>query len=68
MNIPLLIFMLFLAFGAGFSFGVGRDECPRVIMGYDCKGDFCNHCKNEVERAKAAMDKRNPPPTYHFRP
>jgi hypothetical protein len=67
-NLPLLIFMLVLAFGAGYAFGISQDECPRIIEGYKCRGDFCNHSKNEVEKAKAAMERRDPPSSYNFRP
>jgi hypothetical protein len=64
----LLILMLLLAFGAGYAFGIDRNECPRMILGYDCRGDFCNHCKNEVEKAKAVRDKSEPPKSFSYRP
>lgn len=66
MNIPLLIFMLVLAFGAGYAFGLDHEECPNQILGYSCKGDTCNHSRAEVEKAKKTM--RQDPPTFNFRP
>ena len=68
MNLGLVVFCLFLAFGAGFAFGIDQDECPELIRGYKCKQDFCNHCKNEVEKAKAEVEKRQPPTKFNFRP
>lgn len=67
MNPILLLIMLALAFGAGWALAQD-DECPRMILGWDCRGDFCNHCKNEVEKAKAKMEEQPPPDRYNFRP
>lgn len=43
----------------GYAFGLSTDECPRMIMGYNCRGNDCNHSKNEVAKAKKAMEKRS---------
>ena len=44
------IWIAIVAFTAGYCFR--RDECPRNIRGWDCKGDICNHSRDEVRRAK----------------
>lgn len=31
------------------------DECPRVILGYNCKGDHCDHSDEAVRDAHWTM-------------
>lgn len=31
-----------------------NDECPRVILGYNCRGKNCDHDPLEVQKAKEA--------------
>jgi len=31
------------------------EDCPRVIMGYNCHGDRCDHSDEAVEQAKIDM-------------
>ena len=33
----------------------GDDECPRIIYGYNCKGEKCDHSAAAIEEAKATM-------------
>lgn len=33
-------------------------ECPRILMGYNCKGDKCNHSEEELDKAYAALRDR----------
>ncbi len=32
-----------------------REQCPRRIRGYYCRGKDCDHSKSEVKRAKEDM-------------
>lgn len=34
-----------------------RDEenCPRTVLGWDCRGNACDHRKSELYSAKATM-------------
>lgn len=31
------------------------DECPRMILGYNCKGKICDHSDEAVQQAKWDM-------------
>lgn len=31
------------------------EDCPRCVLGYDCRGDRCDHRKSELYKAKAQM-------------
>lgn len=31
------------------------NSCPRVVLGYDCRGDGCDHRKSELYRNKMNM-------------
>lgn len=28
------------------------EECPREMLGYNCKGEKCDHSKEEIKRVK----------------
>lgn len=32
-----------------------ENSCPRVELGYNCMGDWCDHRKSELYRAKMTM-------------
>lgn len=34
-----------------------ENDCPLAELGYNCKGDACDHRKSELYRAKATMAK-----------
>ena len=36
----------------------GADDCPRMILGYKCRGVDCDHSPEELMRAKQAMKRR----------
>lgn len=54
------IALILAAFFTGTIFGGAaawsRDECPRMIMGYKCRGIDCNHSRAEVMSAHKAMN------------
>lgn len=33
-------------------------DCPRVVLGYNCKGDKCDHSEIELAKAHRAMELR----------
>lgn len=55
----LVLIVFVLVFGVGYN--VGREDqgedCPRVVLNYDCRGHFCDHRKSELYKAKYAIAK-----------
>lgn len=55
------IALILASFAVGTVFGGAaawsREECPRMIRGYNCKGIECNHSRAEVLRAHKDMHK-----------
>lgn len=62
----MIIIAAFCGGVVGYTIALGKDECPQQILGYRCKGDYCNHSRAEVEKAKAGVDKNNT--NFRFRP
>lgn len=49
---------LFVAFILGMIMGAmisKEEDCPRSVLGYDCRGDRCDHRKSELYQAKMQM-------------
>lgn len=46
--------LITVALGLGFHH-MEDEDCPRAVMGYNCKGDKCDHSPEELRRAKIAM-------------
>lgn len=53
--------MIWLMIAAGavaltcFVGALEEDDCPRMILGYDCRGKHCDHSLLALEEAKEAM-------------
>lgn len=55
----IVMFICGIAVGYGLT-STKDDECPREIMGYQCRyGDRCDHSPEAVARAKADRDQAN---------
>lgn len=51
-----IIFLIGLFIGALFN----REEtCPKVVMGYDCSGEYCDHRKSVLYTNMAIMAKNH---------
>lgn len=54
--IAIIMFVCGIAVGYGLTH-TNEDECPREIMGYQCRyGDRCDHSLEAVAKAKATRD------------
>lgn len=47
----MIILGMIVAFFIGYAMG-NDEECPRIIVGWDCKGDRCDHSKEAIRQAK----------------
>lgn len=57
--VAIIMFVCGIAVGYGLTH-TNEDECPREIMGYQCRyGDRCDHSPEAVARAKTDRDQTN---------
>ena len=50
--LPACFILMILAIAWYFS---DYTECPREIMGYDCRGSRCDHSREAISKAKEVM-------------
>lgn len=55
------VIALLIAYGAGLLMGFigakaeNKEDCPRVMLGYNCKGKECDHSIRETKAALEVM-------------
>lgn len=60
-DLALAFGFVLMLIGGFIGYWIGRmhePECPRMILGYNCKGETCDHSEKTLQEAQWAMMKR----------